>query len=45
MSTVLDARIDGPTSDSDPFSDEFLTDPFPALRDTGPAVYLSRYGV
>ena len=48
MSTVLDARIDGPASDSDPFSDEFLTDPFPTLgtlRDAGPAVYLSRYGV
>jgi hypothetical protein len=32
----------------DPFSDEFLTDPFPALtalRDAGPAVYLTRYQV
>lgn len=35
-------------SDIDPFSDEFLTDPFPflhKLREIGPAVYLKRYGV
>jgi 4-methoxybenzoate monooxygenase (O-demethylating) len=38
----------GPVSDLDPFSDEFLTDPFPALgalREAGPAVHLTRYGV
>lgn len=36
----------GPTSDLDPFGDDFLADPFPGLarlRDAGPAVYLSRY--
>jgi hypothetical protein len=38
----------GPHSQIDPFSDEFLADPFPALarlRDAGPVVYLERYGV
>jgi hypothetical protein len=38
----------GPVSGLDPFSDDFLTDPFPALgalRDAGPAVYLDRYDV
>ena len=48
MSPVLDARTEGPTSELDPFSDEFLTDPFPALdvlRDAGPAVHLTRYGI
>ncbi len=37
-----------PRSQIDPFSDEFLADPFPALarlRDAGPVVYLERYGV
>jgi 4-methoxybenzoate monooxygenase (O-demethylating) len=37
-----------PHSQIDPFSDEFLADPFPALarlRDAGPVVYLDRYGV
>lgn len=40
--------LTGPVSDLDPFSDEFLTDPFPALarlREAGPALYLERYGV
>lgn len=40
--------VGGPTSDIDPFSKEFLTYPFPyleRLRETGPAVYLERYGV
>ncbi|MEV6898945.1 cytochrome P450 [Amycolatopsis sp. NPDC051372] len=35
-------------TDIDPFSDEFLTDPFPALaelRDLGEVFYLRRYGV
>lgn len=48
MSTVFETRVQGPTSDLDPYSDEFLTDPFPALdvlREAGPAVYLSRYDV
>jgi 4-methoxybenzoate monooxygenase (O-demethylating) len=34
-----------PCSDIDPFSDEFLADPFPGLaelRDAGPVVYLER---
>jgi cytochrome P450 len=37
-----------PASDIDPFSDEFLADPYPfheALRETGPVVWLDRYGV
>ena len=37
-----------PESDIDPFSREFFEDPFPAhaaLRDAGPVVALSRYGV
>jgi cytochrome P450 len=37
-----------PVIDIDPFSDEFLADPFPhhaRLRDAGPAVMLERYGV
>jgi 4-methoxybenzoate monooxygenase (O-demethylating) len=36
-----------PTSDLDPFSGDFLTDPLPheaALRDLGPVVWLERYG-
>ena len=48
MSTVLDTRTEGPASELDPFSDDFLTDPFPALdvlRDVGPAVHLTRYGI
>ncbi|MGB6580826.1 MAG: hypothetical protein WBF34_23225 [Streptosporangiaceae bacterium] len=48
MSTVLDTRTEGPASELDPFSDEFLIDPFPALdvlRDAGPAVHLTRYGI
>src|SRR5215207_878940 len=37
-----------PVSDIDPFSEAFFEDPFPAheaLREAGPAVRLSRYGV
>ena len=37
-----------PSSDVDPFSEAFLTDPWPyhaQLRDAGPVVYLERYGV
>ena len=37
-----------PSSDLDPFSDEFLADPFPSLtevRALGPVVFLERYGV
>ncbi len=41
-------RRDVPASSLDPFDDEFLADPFPdltVLRETGPAVWLERYGV
>lgn len=37
-----------PVSDADPFCADYFDDPFPtqaALRDAGPAVWLSRYGV
>jgi cytochrome P450 len=37
-----------PSSELDPFGDDFLTDPFPfhhELREAGPAVRLTRYGV
>ena len=37
-----------PRSAVDPFSDQFLSDPFPylaELRDAGPVVYLEQYGV
>ena len=37
-----------PSSDLDPFGDEFLADPHPfheALREAGPVVWLERYGV
>jgi 4-methoxybenzoate monooxygenase (O-demethylating) len=40
--------VDCPGSDADPFSDEFLADPFPwldRLREAGPVVHLDRYGV
>jgi cytochrome P450 len=43
--TVIDTGV---TSDIDPFSDEFLEDPFPflaELRELAPVVYLRRYGV
>jgi cytochrome P450 len=42
--TVADPAV----SDLDPFSVEFLTDPYPfhaALREAGPLVQLSRYGI
>ncbi len=37
-----------PASDIDPFSDEFLADPYPfheALREAGPVVWLDRYNI
>jgi 4-methoxybenzoate monooxygenase (O-demethylating) len=40
--------MDCPSSDLDPFSDEFLADPQPfheTLREAGPVVWLERYGV
>ncbi|HEX5322124.1 MAG TPA: cytochrome P450 [Stellaceae bacterium] len=39
---------DTPTSDIDPFCSEFFEDPFPAheaLREAGPVVRMSRYGI
>src|SRR5580698_2657441 len=44
----MDTTIDGPVSTVDPFSNEFLTDPYPhhqALREAGPAVWLEKYGI
>ena len=48
MSAPAEERVSGPACDIDPFGEDFLTDPFPALaqvRAAGPAVYLARYGV
>lgn len=48
MTTSTGVRVAVPTSDLDPFSDEFLTDPYPghaALRDAGPVVWLTRYRI
>ena len=42
------ATIDRPVSTIDPFSHEFLRDPYPhheALREAGPAVWLEQYGI
>jgi hypothetical protein len=42
------AQLSAPSSDLDPFSDEFLTDPYPAhteLREAGPVVWLTRYRI
>jgi cytochrome P450 len=44
----MDTTIDRPASTVDPFSREFLTDPYPhheTLREAGPVVWLERYGV
>jgi cytochrome P450 len=48
MTARTEEPVACPRSQIDPFSDEFLADPFPALarlRDAGPVVYLERYGV
>ncbi|GAC1596609.1 MAG: cytochrome P450 [Candidatus Velthaea sp.] len=40
--------FDRPATEFDPFSDDFLTDPYPfheRLREHGPVTYLERYGV
>ena len=45
---MTDARPDCPSLDVDPFSREFLADPYPhheRLRETGPVLWLDRYGV
>ena len=42
------ATIDRPVSAIDPFSHQFLHDPYPhhhAMREAGPAVWLERYGI
>jgi cytochrome P450 len=44
----IDTTIDRPVSTVDPFSNEFLTDPYPhhrTLREAGPVVWLERYGI
>jgi cytochrome P450 len=44
----MDTTIDRPVSAIDPFSHEFLRDPYPhheALREAGPVVWLERYGI
>ncbi len=44
----MDFATVSPSSDADPFSRGFFADPFPthaALRDAGPVVRLSRYGI
>ena len=48
MSDAATADTSCPTSDIDPFSDAFLSDPYPfheELRELGPVVYLERYGI
>jgi cytochrome P450 len=46
--SVTHRNVGAPGCDIDPFSDDFLADPFPFLdriRDAGPVVHLDRYGV
>ena len=45
---MLDQAGLAPTSDADPFCAAYFDNPFPvhaALRDAGPAVLLTRYGI
>jgi 4-methoxybenzoate monooxygenase (O-demethylating) len=47
MSAITETSAGCPRSELDPFSDEFLADPFPfldELREAGPVVHLDRYG-
>ena len=47
MSPITETSAGCPRSELDPFSDEFLADPFPfldELREVGPVVHLDRYG-
>jgi cytochrome P450 len=47
MSARTETSAGCPRSELDPFSDEFLADPFPfldELREAGPVVHLDRYG-
>jgi 4-methoxybenzoate monooxygenase (O-demethylating) len=44
----MDATVDRPVSDIDPFSREFLQNPYPhheSLREAGPVVWLEHYGI
>jgi 4-methoxybenzoate monooxygenase (O-demethylating) len=44
----MDTTIDRPFSTIDPFSNEFLNNPYPhheTLREAGPVVWLERYGI
>jgi 4-methoxybenzoate monooxygenase (O-demethylating) len=44
----METTIDRPVSTLDPFSNAFLHDPYPhheTLRETGPVVWLERYGI
>src|ERR1700692_242537 len=44
----MDTTVDRPVSAIDPFSHEFLRDPYPhheALREAGPVVWLEQYGI
>ena len=46
--SMTDAPVAAPTLDIDPFSREFLSEPHPfhdEMRDAGPVVRLSRYGI
>ena len=46
--TITRASVEAPLLDIDPFSTDFLSDPHPfheEMRDAGPVVRLSRYGV
>ncbi|MGI9414627.1 MAG: cytochrome P450, partial [Hyphomicrobiales bacterium] len=48
MTDTATADTSCPVSDIDPFSDDFLADPYPfheELRELGPVVYLERYGI
>jgi cytochrome P450 len=44
----VQAALSRPVSTADPFSDSFLSDPYPhheALREAGPVVWLEKYGI
>lgn len=48
MTTSTEAPADVPVLDIDPFSEEFLTDPYAAheqIREAGPFVWIPKYGV
>jgi 4-methoxybenzoate monooxygenase (O-demethylating) len=48
VSIITETPVTHPTSQVDPFSTEFLRDPYPyheQLRETGPVLWLDRYGI